>query len=144
MIEQIPTYKTLIFNIATTISYALLPAMNKTLCGVFVKICSSGGDPLLHSCYDSIIADMHCPLPDCSHPLFGLLKCPASINECQQVQFFLHGGIQFHTFASYTLPCQTPFCQTAPLLPSVPWQQNVMGYCGKVQPLYCHKITIHL
>ena len=33
-------------------------------------------------------------------------------------------GIQFHIFAPSTLPCQTPFCQTAPLLPSVTWQQH--------------------
>ena len=31
-------------------------------------------------------------------------------------------------FISYILPCQTPFCQTAPLLPSVTWRQCVMGY----------------
>ena len=42
---------------------------------------------------------------------------------------FLYGGIQFHTFASYVLPCQMPFCQTAPLLPSVKQEQNVMEYC---------------
>ena len=39
---------------------------------------------------------------------------------------YLQGGIQWHTCASYTAPCQTPFCQTAPLLPSVTWQKNVM------------------
>ena len=27
-----------------------------------------------------------------------------------------------------TLPCQTPLCQTVPLLPSVTQQQRVMGY----------------
>ena len=64
----------------------------------------------------------------CSHPLFGLHKYSASISECQCVPFFLHGGIQFHTFASSSLPCQTPFCQIAPLLPSVAWQQNVGEY----------------
>ena len=31
-------------------------------------------------------------------------------------------------FASYALPCQMPLCQSAPLLPSVTWQQHVMGY----------------
>ena len=31
--------------------------------------------------------------------------------------------------------CQAPFCQTAPLLPSITQQQHVMRYCGKVQPL---------
>ena len=39
-----------------------------------------------------------------------------------------HGRIQCHTFASFTPSCPTPFCQTAPLLPSVTQQQNVMEY----------------
>ena len=38
------------------------------------------------------------------------------------------GEIQCRIFALYALPCQTPFCQTAPLLPSVTQQQNVMKY----------------
>ena len=55
-------------------------------------------------------------------------KLSASVDECQWVPFFLHGGIQFHIFASCALPCQTPFCQTVPLLPSVTQQQNVTEY----------------
>jgi len=62
----------------------------------------------------------------CSHPLVGLHKCSASVNEW--APFFPHGGIQWHTFVSYAFLCQTPFCQTAPLLPSVIWQRNVMEY----------------
>jgi len=42
--------------------------------------------------------------------------------------FFQHRGIQSHTFASYALPCQTPFCQTTPLLSSVARQQNLTEY----------------
>ena len=42
--------------------------------------------------------------------------------------FFPHGEIQFHTFASHTPPCQTPLCHTAPLLPSVTWKQNIVEY----------------
>jgi len=61
-----------------------------------------------------------------SHPLFGLHKCSASFDECQQALFFPPGGIQRHPFASYTFPYQTPFCHAAPLLPSVTWQQNIM------------------
>jgi len=38
------------------------------------------------------------------------------------------------------LPCQAPFCQTAPLLPSVAQQQNVTGV-GKFS-LYCHTTNI--
>ena len=64
----------------------------------------------------------------CSHSLFGLHTRSASANECQWVPSFLLGGIQWHTFTSYIPPWQTPFCQTAPLLPSVTWQQNVQEY----------------
>ena len=42
--------------------------------------------------------------------------------------FFPHRGIQCHTFASYALPCQTSFCQTASLLPFVTQQQNAMKH----------------
>ena len=45
-----------------------------------------------------------------------------NVNGCH---FFPHEEIQCHTFASYTLPCQTRFCETAPLLPSVMQQQHV-------------------
>jgi len=48
------------------------------------------------------------------------------------VQSFLHGRIQLHAFASYALPCQTALCQTASLLPSVAWQQNVREYWQEV------------
>ena len=72
---------------------------------------------------------MYYPLPHCAH-IHCLIS--ASINECQWVPFFLHGGIKFirlHMIASSALPYQMPFCQTAPLLPSVMQQQNVMEYC---------------
>ena len=42
--------------------------------------------------------------------------------------FFSSGGIQRQVFVSYAPPCQTPLCQTAPLLPSVTQQHHVMGY----------------
>ena len=42
----------------------------------------------------------------CSQPLLGLQKHSANINECQWLPFFPHGGIQWHTFASNTLPRQ--------------------------------------
>ena len=63
-----------------------------------------------------------------SHPLFGIQKCSASVEEHQQVLFFPHGGIKWHHFGSYALSCQTLFYQSAPLLPSVTWQQHVMKY----------------
>ena len=63
-----------------------------------------------------------------SHPLFALHKHSARIHKCWWVLLFLHAGISSHTLSSYTVPCQMPFCQIAPLLPSVAWQQNVMVY----------------
>ena len=114
------------FNTVTTISYAFSPAMNKKLYAKFIKIRMAVWNMACPSC-----CCHHCwnvPLTNslCSHPLIGLQKHSASIDECQWVPFFLHGGIQFHTFASYSRPCQTALCQTAPLLPSVTWQQNVV------------------
>ena len=69
------------------------------------------------------------PPPHCAniHCLVSV-KRSASVNECHWMQFFPHGGIQLHTFASYALPCQTPFSQTAPLLSSVARQQNLTEY----------------
>jgi len=68
----------------------------------------------------------------CSHPLFGLCRLnsrhSASVDECQRMPLFPHGGIQWHMFASCSLPCQKSFCETAPLLPPVTWQQDVTGY----------------
>jgi len=42
--------------------------------------------------------------------------------------FFLPGGIHLHTFVSYALPSQMPFCKTASLLSSVAQQQNLTEY----------------
>jgi len=89
---------------------------------MLLNFCTSGGDPLILS-----------PLLKCSthtsHPLFGVQQVSVNVNGCQ---FFPYGGIQFHTFPSYTLPCQMSFCQTAPLLPSVTWQQHVTEYWWEV------------
>ena len=64
----------------------------------------------------------------CSCPLVGLHKWSTSINECQRVPFFPHGGIQWHTLPSQALLCLMLLCRTVPLLPSVTWQQNVTEY----------------
>ena len=73
-----------------------------------------------------------------SHPLSGLQKLSASTDECQWMPFFPRGGIQWHTFPSYTLPCQTPLCQTAPLLPSVTQQKKCNRILVGRFSLYCH------
>ena len=103
---------TIFFHTVTIISYAFLPAINNSLCTMLTKICTRGAD----SCHHRWNAPHTTSL--CSHLLFGLHEHSANVSECQWVLIFPCGGIRFHTFVSYTLPCQTPFCQTAPLLPS--------------------------
>ena len=74
-------------------------------------------------------AETHHPLRRCDH-----IHWLVSINVEQALMnvsgfyFFLCGGIQWHTSASSALPCQTPLCQTAPLLPSVASHQHGMEY----------------
>ena len=132
----------LFFNTVTTISSTFLPALYKSLHAMLITIWTIGGDPVFHS-YSSkgVSKKKSCP---CSPSFTG---CLVSIN-IQQVlmnanacSFFLHREIQWHTFASYTLPCQTPFCLPAPLLPSVTQQQNGMEYWWEestLLPYYHH------
>jgi len=49
LIEQILSYRILFFHKVSTSGYAFSPAMNKSLRAVLIKICASGGDPLLLS-----------------------------------------------------------------------------------------------
>jgi hypothetical protein len=70
----------------------------------------------------------------CPHPLFGLCKCSASIDDCQWVQFF-HMEEFSDISVLYTLPCQMQICQTAPLLLSVSRQQTLQTIGGKFQPV---------
>jgi len=73
-------------------------------------------------------AETHHPPLHCANIQFVLHKRSASVDEHHWMQFFPHEGIQLHTFASYAFPCQMPFCQTARLLLSVAWQQNLTEY----------------
>ena len=67
LIEQILSYKTLFFNIVTTNSYAFSPAKKKSLHATLVVICTSGGDPLFHNCYDSVVAKKILPMQSIFH-----------------------------------------------------------------------------
>ena len=96
----------------------------KSLHAVLVEICTSGGTAV-----SDATAEMHHPLPLCAH-----INSVVSINVQQALMnvsgchFFLHGGIQSRTLVLYALLWHMPFCQTAPLLPSVTQQQNAMKY----------------
>jgi len=64
-----------------------------------------------------------------------------SVDECCWVPFFFHVQEFSDSCASYALLCQTPSCQTVPLLPSVTLQQNVTILVESFG-LYCHTTTI--
>ena len=69
-------------------------------------------------------AETHYPPPHSAH------ICCLVFNNVQQVSMNISWCHFFHVeeFNSDALPCHTPFCQTAPLLPFVTWQQTVMEY----------------
>jgi len=104
LIEQTPSSPALFVHTVAIISCAFSPAANKSLHATLVNICISGDDPL------SLL------LKHITHHFTVLIPTvwspSISISECQWVTFFLHGGMQWHTFASDTLPCQMPFCHT--------------------------------
>lgn len=121
LIEQILIYKTLFFNIVTTISCAFSPAMEKRLHATLIKVYTSGDDPL---------SPLLKHTTRCLTVLTSTVWSPEmfSASEYQQAQLFPRRGIQWHAFTSWALPCQTPFCQTTPLLLSLKQQQNAMEY----------------
>ena len=92
------------------------------------KICSSDSD----HCFTGAMAWYHCQNTihhlTVLYPLFGLYTHSANIHERQLVSTIPHGEVQWHTLASSALPCQRPFCQTSPLLPSATQQQHVLEY----------------
>ena len=117
-----------IFNIFTTIICAFSRAC---------VLCLQKSAPVEIPTAAATTAETH-------HPLFGLQKHSAKVNNCQCMQFFLHGGIQFHTFTSHTLPCQTPLCHTAPPSAAICLMAKCNGMLVGRFNLYCHFTTIHL
>jgi len=105
--------------------HAFSPAMNKSLLVTLIKIRTVIQSMVCLSCHSCRCWNAQPTASLHTNPLFGFHKHSASINECQQVQYFPHRRIHWHAFTSSTLPHQAPFCQTAPLLPSVTQQQIV-------------------
>ena len=74
----------------------------------------------------TVVKMYHLP-PHCAH-IHWRSWTPNIDTECLMSAIFSHGEIKQHSSTSSALPCQMPICQTALLLPSVIWQQNVMEY----------------
>jgi len=129
LIEEILSYQTLFFSILTTISYAFLPAMNKSLQSVFLAHKNLHGH-LKHGL-------------SCSHPLFDLHKHSASINESQWCFFFcmekldptplLH--IHFHVRWHLVSQSFAAICHTA-----IKYNGILLGGSNH----FCHITNIHL
>jgi len=121
------SFDTEISQLQNTLFHAFSRTLNKCLHTTLIKICMDIGNVAWFH-ITIITAETYCPPPTVLHPLCGLHKHSSSISECLWVQYFPHRGIQKHTFTSYPILCQTPFCQAAPLLPSEIWQQHIMEY----------------
>jgi len=67
LIEQILSYKTLFFDVVTTIGYALSLTMNKNLHASLVKICTTGGGPLFQTRYDGVVTRKMLPTQSIFH-----------------------------------------------------------------------------
>jgi len=92
-----------------------LPAMSKSLHATLIKASTRRGDLLF-------LSPLLKPKTYCFTVLTSTVWSPQTLSNIDGCDFFPHEGIQLYTFSSYTLPCQTPFCQTTPLLLSVAWQ----------------------
>ena len=140
MIEQSLSNKTLFFNIVITISYAILPVKSRRQHAVLVTICTLGGDPLFHSCYDGVVGKMLSELTNFT-VLISTVWSSSTCNKHWWMSLgavFPNGGIQFHPFASYTFQCQMQFCQTAVICCTA---TKCNGILLRRFSLYCHPPT---
>jgi len=85
------SYKTLFCNIITTISYAFLLAMSKSLHSVLVTVCTSGGDPLLQLLLLKSTTLPHYGVYNHYLLFINVLQVLMNVNNC--LFFLLHGGI---------------------------------------------------
>ena len=121
LVVQILIYKALFFNIIIPISSIFLSAINRILLAALIKTCTSGGDHCF--CFHYWNASSTTSL--CSHLLFALHQCSASMNV---------NGCHFSTWRNsvsalcFICTCEMLIYQTASLLPSVTQQQNEMEY----------------
>ena len=112
LVEHMLSYRTLFFKIVTTISSAFSAAINKNLHAMVLKMYMVIWNV---ACLSSTVT-----VAETHHPQLTVLHCLVFI-DIQQASMNVGGCnfFQFHTFASYVLPCQMIFCQTAPLLPYI-------------------------
>ena len=84
LIEQILSYRALLFSIVTTISYAFLPVMHRNLHVALVTIDPSKGDPL------SLLSLLKCTTHHLTVFTFSIWSSYTfrSVNACQWVPFF--------------------------------------------------------
>jgi len=129
----------IVFQRSTTITYAFSPVMNNSLHALLIEIFHRGGDTLLLS---SLLKCTSHPWL-CSHPLFGLQKCSASISECQWITFFPHEGIQWHLCFIHIFRSDSilsDYSSTANCYMATNCNEILVGSFN----LYCHGTNIYL
>jgi hypothetical protein len=103
------------FHIVTTSDQGISPVINKSLHAVLVKICTSGGDQLSHSCNDGVVKKMflNCIL----HLIVFMFLCECSLYPpSTNLAIFQHYQDNFqHTESDILLHtkfhgCNLPIC----------------------------------
>ena len=117
MIAQIVSYKTIFFNVVSTINDSFLPAINKSQYVMLIKICTSWCDSLLKSSTHHLTV------------LTPAIWSPKMFSKCQGMSvvaiFFSAERNSLTHLCFICTSMSKSFCQTAPLLPSIAWQQDV-------------------
>jgi len=128
LIEQFVSYKTLFFNITTTISYSFWPTMNKSLHTALVKIFTAIQNV---TCFNATVAttEMHHPPSHCAdiHCLVSTNAQRVSMNV-SRCHFLLVEEFSDMPLLHTHSHVRHHFFQINTLLPSVIWQKNVMEY----------------
>ena len=138
--EPILNYKTLFFNIVTTINYAFSPAMNYSLHAALLTICTSGGNPLLLSSVMKCTTHCLTALTFTVWSLYTFSKC-----------WWMSVGAIFSTWRNSVphlcfIRTSTPDailsdCPSAAVWhTATKWNGKLVGRFS----LYCHPTNIHL
>ena len=122
-------------NTVTTISYAFSSVMNKSLYATLVKICMAIWNVacLSHCCHHCWNTPSTASL--CSHPLFGLCKHSASIDECQWVPFFPKQKNSMKHLCFISISTSDTILSGCPPAAICHTATKCNAICGKVLPL---------
>jgi len=142
LIEQILCYEALFFNIVTTISYAISPAVNKSLHATLIKICNKS---------DSVSL---LPLLKCTTHYLTVFTCtgwsPLTLSKCQQISVhaivsaWKNSVIHFCFIQTSTSDVILSYCPYHAAIGSMSHSKVFNKILAGGFNLHCHISNIHL